>query len=117
MNHPLEEGPVVRQRAAPRAAARNSGAEGALRRDTSVSSRNCALISVSAIGGLEQPVSCSGVTLDQLGDPFAVGAPDGRVGADCGGQVRERSFAGEVLLLQPLQDRPVLQHVVRRRHE
>ena len=67
--------------------------------------------------GPEQAVRGNGVALDELGDPLSVGAANGRVCPDCGSQIFKRSLIGEVLLLQPLQDRPVFEDVVCRRHK
>ena len=81
-----------------------------------MSSRNCALMSVSDTAAWNRRSAAARVALDEFGYPLAIRAPHGRMRSDGVGERLERCFR-KMLLLEPLQDRPVLEHVVGRRHE
>src|SRR5439155_16056439 len=65
---------------------------------------------------LEQAVGTGKIALDEFGHPLAERAPHVGMRSDGVGERLERCLR-EMLLVEPLQDRPVLEYVVRRRDE
>ena len=62
---------------------------------------------------MEQAVGSSRIPLNEFSYPFAVGAADGWMRSDGGRQRLGGARTRQVLLLQPLQNGPVLEDVVR----
>ena len=67
--------------------------------------------------GPEGSVSAVAGSLQEFADPLAIGAPDCRMRADRRRELGEGGPLGEVLLLEPLEDRPILKHIMSRRNE